>query len=76
MNIPHDTDLLGRFDLNLYRIFALIYQERNLTRVAERLCINPSAVSHALARMRDLLGDSLFIREAQGVVPTELADQM
>lgn len=60
-------------DLNLLQLFSLIYQERNLTRAAERLCISPSAVSHGLRWLRDCFGDALFTREAQGVVPTPLA---
>ncbi|EJM72782.1 LysR family transcriptional regulator [Pseudomonas sp. GM55] len=73
MNSNHNSYALARLDLNLLQIFSVIYQERNLTRAAERLCISPSAVSHALRRMRGHLGDPLFTREAQGVVPTPLA---
>lgn len=73
MNGNHNSYALARLDLNLLQIFSVIYQERNLTRAAERLCISPSAVSHALRRMRGHLGDPLFTREAQGVAPTTLA---
>ncbi|WP_192557945.1 LysR family transcriptional regulator [Pseudomonas allokribbensis] len=73
MNNNHNSYALARLDLNLLQIFSVIYQERNLTRAAERLCISPSAVSHALRRMRGHLGDPLFNREAQGVAPTTLA---
>lgn len=76
MNKNNDSNPLARLDLNLFRAFAVIYQERNLTRAAERLCISQSAVSHALARMRQQLDDPLFVREAQGVLPTALATQM
>lgn len=64
---------IAHLDLNLFRVFAVIYRERNLTRAAEQLCVSQSAVSHALARMRQQLDDPLFVREAQGVVPTPLA---
>lgn len=76
MNKDNVFDRIARLDLNLFRVFAVIYRERNLTRAAERLCISQSAVSHALARMRQQLDDPLFVREAQGVVPTALAMQM
>lgn len=76
MNKNNVFGRMARLDLNLLRVFAVIYRERNLTRAAERLCISQSAVSHALARMRQQLDDPLFVREAQGVVPTALAMQM
>lgn len=74
--MTHDDPLPARLDLNLFRCFAMIYQERNLTRAADRLCISQSAVSHALARMREQLGDPLFVRESQGMLPTPLARQI
>ncbi len=76
MNKPHTATTLNRIDLNLFRIFAVIYRERNLTRAAEQLFLSQSAVSHALARMREQLDDALFIREGQGVCPTPLARRL
>lgn len=67
---------LSRLDLNLFRVFDSIYRERNLTRAAEMLSLSQSAVSHALGRLRTQLGDALFVREGQGVVPTPLADRL
>ncbi len=64
---------LSRLDLNLLPVFEAIFRERNLTRVAEQLSISQSAVSHALGRMREQLGDPLFVRTAQGMAPTALA---
>ncbi|QJI37117.1 LysR family transcriptional regulator [Pseudomonas sp. ADAK13] len=76
MNKSNDSQGLARLDLNLFRVFAVIYQELNLTRAAERLCISQSAVSHSLARMREQLDDPLFVRESQGVLPTPLAKRI
>lgn len=78
MNEINDSALpdLSRLDLNLFRVFATIYRERNLTRAAEILCLSQSAVSHAIGRLRTQLGDPLFVREGQGVVPTPLADRL
>lgn len=76
MNMPNNSNSLAKLDLNLFRVFSVIYRERNLTRAAEHLCISQSAVSHALARMRQQLDDPLFVREAQGVVPTPLAKRI
>lgn len=65
-----------RLDLNLYRVFAVVYRERNLTRAAELLCLSQSAVSHAIGRLRVALNDPLFVRDGQGVMPTALAEQL
>lgn len=76
MSDVHHRNPLTRLDLNLFRVFDVVYRERNLTRAAERLSLSQSAVSHALARMREQLGDPLFLREAQGVAPTPLATRI
>lgn len=72
---PNRLDI-SRLDLNLFRVFDIIYRERNLTRAAGILCLSQSAVSHAIGRLRGQLGDPLFVREGQGVVPTPLADRL
>jgi DNA-binding transcriptional LysR family regulator len=70
MNNLHRAIALEQLDLNLLVTFEAIYRERNLTRAAQRLFVTQSAVSHALARLRDQLGDPLFVRRADGVEPT------
>ena len=65
---------LRSIDLNLLPVFEAVYEERNLSRAAERLGMSQSAVSHALTRLRDLLRDDLFIRLPQGVQRTPLAE--
>ncbi len=76
MNQPHEWSPLSRFDLNLFRVFEVVYRERNLTRAAGLLHLSQSAVSHALARLRDQLGDPLFVRQGRGVAPTPLAERL
>jgi DNA-binding transcriptional LysR family regulator len=63
-------------DLNLLRMFDILYDERNVTRAAARLFLTQSAVSHALARLREVLGDPLFVRIPSGLQPTERAHQL
>ena len=63
-------------DLNLLRIFDILYDERNVTRAAARLFLTQSAVSHALARLREVLGDPLFVRIPSGLRPTERAHRL
>lgn len=70
MSNTNKRDPVSRLDLNLFRVFSAIYKERSLTRAADRLCVSQSAVSHSLTKMRDQLGDPLFIREPKGVTPT------
>lgn len=72
----HDQQGLRRTDLSLLAVFDIVYRERNLTRAAQLLSLSQSAVSHALARLRDRLDDPLFVRQGRGVVPTPRADQL
>jgi DNA-binding transcriptional LysR family regulator len=67
---------LRSVDLNLLPVFEAAYEERSLSRAAERLAMTQSAVSHAMNRLRGLFGDPLFIRQSRGVVPTPLADRV
>jgi len=48
-----------------------LYQERSVTAAAARLHLTPSAVSHHLHKLRDMLGDELFRRTPGGMEPTE-----
>lgn len=63
-------------DLNLLRVFDAVMTEQNLTRAASRLAMTQPAVSNALRRLRDSLGDELLIRTAHGVKPTPRADAL
>ncbi|VTU16539.1 MULTISPECIES: LysR family transcriptional regulator [unclassified Variovorax] len=60
-------------DLNLLRVFDEVMAERNLTRAARNLAITQPAVSNALRRLRDVLGDDLVRRAGAGVEPTARA---
>ncbi|MDX1491184.1 MAG: LysR family transcriptional regulator [Pseudohongiellaceae bacterium] len=65
---------LKKCDLNLFLVFDTIYSERNLTEAAKSLSITQPAVSNALARLRKLFNDELFVRTARGMVPTPVAE--
>ena len=60
-------------DLNLLRVFDQVMAERNLTRAARNLAMTQPAVSNALNRLRDALGDRLVSRSGYGVEPTPRA---
>jgi DNA-binding transcriptional LysR family regulator len=64
------------FDLNLLVVFDAVEQEKNLTRAGMRLGMSQPAVSHALARLRHLLEDELFVRTPSGMHPTPRAERM
>ena len=63
-------------DLNLLRVFDVVMAERNLTRAAQRLSITQPAVSNALKRLKDSLGEELLTRTAFGVKPTARAEAL
>ena len=52
-------------DLNLLRVFDEVMAERSLTRAARNLSLTQPAVSNALRRLRDTLGDEVVVREGQ-----------
>jgi DNA-binding transcriptional LysR family regulator len=60
-------------DLNLLRVFDEVMTERNLTRAAHNLATTQPAVSNALRRLREQIGDDLVRRSGYGVEPTPLA---
>ncbi len=62
-----------RYDLNLLPIFVMLMEERSVTRAAERMGMTQPALSNALARLRLVLQDQLFIRERYGIQPTPIA---
>jgi DNA-binding transcriptional LysR family regulator len=64
---------LAGFDLNLLVIFDVLVAERSVTRAAKRLGLSQPAVSNALARLRESLGDRLLVRASHGMVPTSRA---
>jgi len=69
MNEPNFRTL----DLNLLRVFDEVMAERNLTRAAHNLSMTQPAVSNALKRLRDQLGDDLLRRSGYGVEATPVA---
>ena len=61
-------------DLNLLRVFDAVMAEGNITRAAERLAMTQPAVSNALKRLKDSLGEELLTRMPSGVKPTAFAE--
>jgi DNA-binding transcriptional LysR family regulator len=62
-----------RVDLNLLHVFDAVMRDRSLTKAAKTLDVTPSAVSHALTRLRHILKDELFLRDGVEMQPTPRA---
>ncbi len=67
---------LQKLDLNLLKVFDVLMDERNVSRAAERLALSQPAVSGALTRLRESLGDPLFVRTQHGIAPTLKATEL
>ncbi len=67
---------LRRVDLNLLVLFEALMLERQVGRAASRLHMSQSGASYALARLRELVGDPLFLPHPKGVHPTPRALEM
>jgi DNA-binding transcriptional LysR family regulator len=64
---------LGMIDLNLFRVFDAVMLHRSVRKASQMLSVTPSAVSHALRRLRWSIGDKLFISSESGMEPTQRA---
>ncbi|OAE11141.1 LysR family transcriptional regulator [Pseudomonas simiae] len=60
-------------DLNLLITLDVLLSEGSVARAAKRLRLSPSAMSRALARLRETTGDPLLVRAGRGLVPTPRA---
>ena len=72
MHAMHIEDL----DLTKVRLLAALAETRKLSTAAARLGLSQPAASHALAKLRDQLGDALFVRSAGGVSPTPFGERL
>jgi DNA-binding transcriptional LysR family regulator len=63
-------------DLNLLRVFDVVMVERHVTRASERLSMTQPAVSNALRRLREAIGEELFVPGSSGVTPTRKAESL
>ena len=73
----HRIDIdLRRIDLNLLVTLDALLTTRSVTAAARRLGLGQPATSHALRRLRDLLGDPLLVRAGRGLEPTPRAEAL
>ena len=59
--------------MNLFRVFEANMQQRSVSGAGRELGVTASAVSHALSRLRTLIGDELFVAGPAGMEPTPCA---
>ena len=67
---------MSEFDLNLIRVFVLLYETRSVTATAEAMRVSQPTVSYGLAKLRRHFGDELFRRSGHGLSPTAAADRL
>lgn len=64
---------MASIDLNQLVTLDVLLEEQSVTAAARRLQLSPSAMSRALARLRETLGDPLLVRAGRALVPTPRA---
>lgn len=67
---------LRTLDLNLLKVFDVVMSERSLTQAAQHLALTQPAVSNAMRRLRESLGDELLVRKGRKLVPTNRAQEL
>ena len=72
----HPLPTLRTLDLNLLKVFDAIMAERSLTKAAQQLALTQPAVSNALRRLREALGDELLVRKGRQLEPTVRAQEL
>ncbi len=76
MHVMHEMNNFHPADLSLLPILEALIEERHVSRAALRLHRSQPAVSHALARLRDIFNDPLLVRGEGGLQPTARALQL
>jgi DNA-binding transcriptional LysR family regulator len=71
-----DQVQIRKLDGGLLLIFHELMARRRASEAATHLGLSPSAVSHALGRLRDLFGEALFVRRSHGLEPTQRAREL
>lgn len=74
--MPRPAVNFRTLDLNLLRVFDAVMTEGSLTRAGARLAMTQPAISHALKRLHEALGETLFDRAARGMLPNARAQAL
>ncbi len=77
MSDPHSPPAhLLEIDGRMLRTFLAVLETGSVTAAADRLGLTQSAVSHALERLREVLGDPLFVKSGRGIAATSRAEAL
>ena len=63
-------------DYNLYKIFLYLYEEKSISKTANRLYVSQPAISYSLKELEGQLGYTLFYRNSKGIEPTLEAKEL
>lgn len=63
-------------DYNLYKIFLYLYEEKSISKTANRLYVSQPAISYSLKELENQLGYTLFYRNSKGIEPTLEAKEL
>jgi DNA-binding transcriptional LysR family regulator len=67
---------MSKTDLSLLAGFLVVAEEKSFTRAAKRLGVSPSAMSHAIRGLEEILGVRLLSRTTRSVAPTAAGEQL
>jgi len=63
-------------DYNLYKIFLYLFEEKSISKTAQRLYVSQPAISYSLKELENQLGYTLFYRNSKGIEPTLEAKEL
>ncbi|MFA0232768.1 LysR family transcriptional regulator, partial [Vibrio sp. 10N.261.45.A7] len=61
---------LNNVDLNLLKVFVVVYQEQSLRKAGEKLFVSTPAVSQSIKKLKESLGEELFVLSNKQFLPT------
>ena len=67
---------LNNVDLNLLKVFVVVYQEKSLRKAAEKLFVSTPAVSQSIKKLKESLGEELFVLSHKQFLPTPYSDDL
>ncbi|MFT6404025.1 MAG: DNA-binding transcriptional LysR family regulator [Marinomonas primoryensis] len=68
--------MINKLEINHLRTLDALHQLGNMSAAAEHLSVSQQAISLQLKKIRDILGDPLFVRTGHGMIPTPYAKQI
>ena len=63
-------------DYNLYKIFLYLFEEKSISKTAQKLYVSQPAISYSLKELENQLGYTLFYRNSKGIEPTLEAKEL